>query len=72
MADLVDDAVPGKACIGNDNVDLAIPKLSRPLYQIGDVGVVEQVAGDGERAAAGLVDLARDICSLGWASLVGR
>src|ERR1700743_3262760 len=62
VADLVDYAVPGEASVVDDDVDLSVAELGRPLDEVSDVGVVEQVARHSEGAAAAGIDLARDVC----------
>lgn len=52
----MNDAVPRKARVVDDDVDLAVAELRRFFHQRVDVGAVQHVAGYGDRAAAGFVD----------------
>ena len=54
--DLVDHAVPGVACVVDDDVDLAVAEVCGLLDERVDVFVVEHVSGDSECLAAALVD----------------
>ena len=47
---LMNNPVPRKPSIIDNNMDLPTPKLRRLLDQLRDVRVVEHVAGDGQRA----------------------
>jgi hypothetical protein len=53
----VDNTVPCVACIVDDDVDLAVTELCRLLDERLDIGIVEDVAADGNCAATGLFDL---------------
>jgi hypothetical protein len=53
----VNNTVPCVARIVDDDVDLAVTELCRLLDERLDVGIVEDVAADGNCAAAGLFDL---------------
>jgi len=53
---LVDHAVPGVACVVDDDVDLAAAEVCGLLDERVDVLVVEHIAGHGEGLAAVLVD----------------
>ena len=53
---LVDHAVPGVACVVDDDVDLAVAEVCGLLDERVDVFVVEHVSGDSECLAAALVD----------------
>ena len=53
---LVDHAIPGVACVVDDDVDLAVAEVCGLLDQRIDVFVVEHVSGDSECLAAALVD----------------
>jgi hypothetical protein len=52
----VDYAIPGVACVVDDDVDLAAAEVCGLLDQRVDVPVVEHVSRDGEGLAAVLVD----------------
>ena len=54
--DFVDHAVPGVACVVDDDVDLAVAELCGLLDERLEVFVVEHVAWGGECLAAVLVD----------------
>lgn len=62
----MDHAVPREAGVVNDDVDLAIAELGGFLDELVYVGVDEDVAGDCDRAAAGLVDLAGYVRGFVW------
>jgi hypothetical protein len=53
---LVDHAVPGVACVVDDDVDLAVAEVCGLLDERVDVCVVEHVSRDSESLAAILVD----------------
>jgi hypothetical protein len=53
---LVDHAVPRVAGIVDDDVDLAVAKVGGFLDERFNVGVVEDIAGDRDGRAAGLLD----------------
>jgi len=52
----VNDTVKGKACIVDNNVDLAIAKLGGFVDKLLEVIVLEKVAGDSQGLAAASVD----------------
>ena len=52
----MDHAVPGVACVVDDDVDLAVAEVCGLLDERVDVFVVEHVSGDSECLAAALVD----------------
>ena len=60
----VDYAIPGVACVVDDDVDLAVTEVCGLLDQGVDVFVVEHVAGDSEGLAAVFVDGVRDVLRL--------
>lgn len=53
----MNDAVPCVSCIVDDDMDLAVSKLRCLLDQSLDVGVVEDVAADGDGLAAILLNV---------------
>lgn len=58
---LVDDAVPGKPGIIDDDVNLAVAEIRSALDKLGDVCWAQDVADDGEGAAGfGGVDCVGD------------
>lgn len=62
---LVDYAVPCVARIVNNDVDLAVTEVCGGFYEFGYVGIVKDVAGDGDGGAARFVDLVNDfLCFL--------
>jgi len=58
---LVDHAVPGVACVVDDDVDFAVAEVCGLLDERVDVLVVEHVSGDSEGLATALVDGVRDV-----------
>lgn len=64
MTYFVNDTVPCKASVVDNDVNLAIAKLSRLLDQLIDVAVVQHIAGHRQRLAAILVDALRDLVRL--------
>lgn len=53
--------IPGKPSIINNDMNLAIPKLSRLLHQLRDVIAIRDIADDGQGTASlGGVDGVRD------------
>ena len=57
----VDHAVPGVACVVDDDVDLAVAKVCGLLDERVDVCVVEHVSRDSEGLATALVDCVCDV-----------
>lgn len=47
----MNNPIPGKPGIINDDMDLAIPELSRLLHQVRDVVRIRDIADDGQSAA---------------------
>lgn len=62
----MDHAVPGVACVVDDNVDLAVAEVCGLLDERVDVLVVEHVSGDSEGLAAALVDGVCDVLCFGY------
>ena len=61
---LVNDAVPCVACIVDDDVNLAVAKVCRLFDQSSDIGIVKDIAHDGDGRTAGFVDFGDDAFSL--------
>ena len=61
MPYLVDDTVPCEASVVDNDVNLAVAKLSRLLDQLIDVAVVQHITGHRQRLAAILVNAVRDL-----------
>ena len=52
----VDDPVPCKACIVDNNMDLPLPKFRRLFHQLVDVLGVQHVSWYRQRFPSGLID----------------
>lgn len=66
MPYLVNDTVPGKASVVDNDVNLAVAKFRSLLDQLIYVAVVQHIAGHRQRLAAILVDALRDLVRLVW------
>lgn len=68
---LVNDSVPGKSCVIDDDVDLSVPEGSSGVDEGGDVGLREDVSrvGDGG-AGVGRVDFGGDGGALDWGGVL--
>jgi hypothetical protein len=63
----VDHAVPGVACIVDDDVDFAVAEVCGLLDERVQVFVVEHVSWSGDGLAAGLVDrVCHTLCFVCW------
>ena len=65
----MNDSVPSKSSVVDNDVDLAVSKLGSPLDELGDVFILQQIAGDGNGAAAGLIDVLCDFLGFGYCVL---
>jgi hypothetical protein len=68
----VNDTVPCEASVVDDDVELAIAKLSGLLHELRNMRIVEQVTGDGKSLAARLVDRVGDIRCLSYSRMLAR
>ena len=55
---LVDDTIPGETSVVDDDVNFTIAEFGGLLHQFVDGAVEEDITGDGNGIAAGLVDFA--------------
>ena len=62
----MDHSVPGEAGIVDDDMDFAVAKFGGFLDEVLVVSWVDDVAGDGDGGAAGIIDGIGDGLSLGW------